>query len=187
MNFFTNTRTWKLFAYLFFVPVLMIVHDVFFFDISQTSLHALIEIFLLNLFMVLYGIWFFNLGKKFRLSAVGGKLAKFLGINFVIIITYTVVMNYFIIDRFLGIPGVPGHSDLDFFRRLSPLIITMQIYSTVLYLLTLYLLSKSMLQMENGNAPGLKKIINLIILFIVSPIGVWIIQPRIRKLFGETK
>ena len=186
-NIFIKLKPLQLFIYLFSIPTVMIIHALFFFSAEGQNYHIITQMTLLNIFMVVYGFWFFEVCGKMDMKSAGPGLSKFLGINFIILVTYTIIMNYLVYRHFLISPDELSATDIEFFNTLTPIMAVAQIYSTSLYLITIYLLSKSIIIREKGRFNGFRDTLGLMVLFIVSPIGIWFIQPRLQRLQAERK
>jgi hypothetical protein len=183
MKFLLKIEHWQLFIYLFIIPAVMIIHSLLLFDVNETGKHLIIEMILLNLFMVLYGLWFYVLNSMLQTNQINKKLSNFLKYNFSVMIIYTIVINIVIFGHIINTEQFKSATGYSFYRNLSPIIITAQAYSTILYLMTLYLLSKGMILKEQINVVNAKNLLKVFILFLISPIGIWFLQPRIQRIY----
>jgi hypothetical protein len=183
MKFLLKIEHWQLFIYLFIIPAVMIIHSLFLFDVNETGKHLIIEMILLNLFMVVYGLWCYALSSMLHTHQINTKLSNFLKYNFGLMIIYTIVINVVIFVHIINTEQFRPATEYSFYRNLSPIIITAQAYSTILYLMTLFLLSKGMISKEQINVNNKKNLLTVFILFLISPIGIWFLQPRIQRIY----
>lgn len=184
-DFFIRLKPHQLFVYLFSIPTVMIIHALFFFAEEGQNYHVIFQMSALNIFMLVYGFWFFAVCGKMDMKSAGPGISRFLSYNFVVLVIYTIVMNYLVFSHFLIPPEELTGADTAFFNKLTPIMAVAQIYSTSLYLVTLYLLSKSIILRERGRYDGFRDSFGLLLLFIISPVGIWFIQPRLQKLLLE--
>ena len=184
MSIFVKIKSWQLFAYLFFMPAIMILFNIFMNGNLAFYINLIIQSALINLYIFIYGVWMFGLGKSLKVHEAARKTSRILGYNLFILIAYTIIINYLIIDHLLLNTGLESFTDSSYLSGLLPYMLSFQIYSTLLYLVTLYIFTKA-LMLREGNGSSLKHEIVTLIWFIVSPIGVWILQPRIRKIFAK--
>jgi hypothetical protein len=72
-----------------------------------------------------------------------------------------------------------------FFPTLFLIILPLHLFAGFCMLYTLYFVSKSLVLAKSGQSAPFHSYIGLFLLIWFFPIGVWIVQPRVNRLYAE--
>jgi hypothetical protein len=189
MKFFLRLKHWQLFLVFVGIPLVfefLIILAIFKFPQDPVRIFRLVPAIML-LVMALYFSWFYTLGtslyKKLPPSvSMNLQRFKFFLIVPAIYITL-VVFVVFMVSVQKGGPGFlylePAH--LIFF----PIFVILHLFSMFCIFYCLYFLARAMKAVEWQRPVEFGDYAGEFFLFWFFVIGVWILQPRINRIFGE--
>jgi len=164
-------KSWQLFFY-FFLPIILdslIPIDKFAF------VHEILKVgFIANYLIWLYklGIFFFNKTKGISILKL-----KWFRLNFIIVIMYLIGL-YILINV--------SHYNIENFGFVEKIIVMVHIYCAFAILYLFYFVSKSIVTFEINEIAKPNKFLGIFFMLWFYPIGLWFLQPRIRKLREST-
>jgi hypothetical protein len=198
MKIFLRMKHWQLFILLFGIPFTFqgigMVSIAFFKD---PAMLFLVFPLILLLYMAGFFSWFYTLGTNLnrRLpDTVQMNLRKF-KILLSIPIVYILLICIFLFGLFKNLAemAASGSTDLAAFSALQPswalvaLIIPLHFFSIFCIFYSLYFIAKSLKVAEGQRAVVFNDFAGEFFLIWFFPIGVWILQPRINRLFANDR
>jgi hypothetical protein len=188
MKRFLHLKHWQLFFLLFGIPLFLQL--VFIVNIFMTqNAQGVLIIFpvIMTIYTGIYFVWFYALGTNLNWKlplSVNMNLKRF-KIFLLIPFVYNLVFSFFIF--FAGFNrivtnGQPANIGL---MGLTVLIIPIHLFSMFCIFYCLYFVAKSLKTVESQKPVIFGDFAGEFFLIWFFPIGVWIIQPRINRLFSD--
>ena len=166
MRFFLKFRSVELF-------ILLVIPVIFSIVIPESGKHVFIPILNCIFFLLLFG-WIFStgniLGKQWNENGSNLLLFK---LCILIVVISVIVFN---------IIGIAGSSNIYEINKPLPLIISVIVLSAIFY--CFYYVSKILRSLELNRNVTFEQHQKEFFLFFIFVIGIWILQPRIRKLLN---
>ena len=180
--FFLDTKALKLFNIVFLPYVLLFIVWYFIFDnFSQSDDSRLLPILLyvsMALSMFLYFSWQFHTFKYFvRFSRISHLLRRLFGMA---IFINGIIYFFISIGALIAISPSQG---IDYYS-VAPFI---KDVSILLMILSSFLLGKALVTAEQRQVANVSEYFVTACLILMFPVGVWVIQPRIRKIVKENR
>jgi hypothetical protein len=177
-KFFLRARPWQIVLLFFVVPVLAGIAGMERISTQIRSWHdfGLAEFFFLGVMafsMFFFPAWFWSMG-SFLDSIVKPELklkARFF--RFVLIYPFVYLFIFF---PFLFLRPAPVP---------AAVIVPLSLFGMFCLLYIFYFVSKNLVLAETGEPASFSEYAGLFLLFCFFPIGVWVIQPRINRLYEE--
>jgi hypothetical protein len=196
MKIFLRMKHWQLFLLLFGIPFIFQVIG----TLSMTFLKSSTMLFMalplvMLLYMAAFFSWFYTLGTNLNRKlpdTVKMNLKKF-KILLSIPIIYILLICIFLFGLFRSLAEIAasGSPDAAAFSTMQPswalivLVIPLHFFSIFCIFYSLYFIAKSLKVAEGQRAVLFSDFAGEFFLIWFFPIGVWIIQPRINKLFAK--
>ena len=183
MNTFLRLKHWQLFSLLIGVPIVMqaiVVSSVF----AGKEPSSMLIVFPLMMIVVigLFCGWFYSLGTSLHKklpSSVTMNLKQF-KIFLAIPVLYMLLLSLFMLSA-VDAPDSLGTSTLEF----AGIIVPLHLFSMFCIFYCLHFIAKALKATEWQRPVTFSDFAGEFFLIWFYPIGVWIIQPRINKLFAE--
>jgi hypothetical protein len=183
MNKFLTSKHWQLFGLVIRIPLLLII------SIAVVALKGeakiagyLLSVLLISFVLLFYG-WFYSLGTSLnkKLPPNTSMPIKWFKAAVSIPILYFLLLALFIIlDS--STTFSTGNKNAD----TLPIIIPLHLLTSICTLFCLYFISKSLRTIELKRSVTFSEYVGEFLLIWFFPIGIWIIQPRVNKIFGPT-
>jgi hypothetical protein len=182
-NFFLKMKHWQLFA--------ITIGIVFIFQITFIINSLMMDMFLLSIFyyylfflfcpFVILVLWFYSIGHK-----INSLLPEGLKINevFFKITSFFPIFYFFIIFLFFGFLAESNCSDFNPIP-LFIFIVPSHLFAMFCMFYLIYFCSKTFKTFELQKSVRFNDYAGEFVLLWFFPIGIWIIQPRINKIFEE--
>jgi hypothetical protein len=198
MNIFLRMKHWQLFILLFGIPLTFqaigMVSIAFFKD---PAMFFIIFPLILFLYMAGFFSWFYTLGTNLNRKLPGAvqmNLKKFKILLFIPIV-YIFLICIFLFGLFKNLAEMAASGSTDFaaFSTLQPsgtlvvLIVPLHFLSIFCIFYSLYFIAKSLKVAEGQRAVVFNDFAGEFFLIWFFPIGVWILQPRINRLFANDR
>ena len=183
MNLLVRIKHWQLFIFLVGIPISIQLFLIFI-SLNASSNYEIVNIILGVLVpTTFFFIWQYILGVKLhqRLpDTLKMNLNKF-RILLVVPVIYILFISFFVVK----ILSLPITVNIGPYILLFFLIIPIHLFSMFCIFYCLYFNSKALKSVELGKEAILSDYILEFFLLWFFPIGVWIIQPRINKIFSN--
>jgi hypothetical protein len=196
MKIFLRMKHWQLFSLLFVIPLIFQVIGI----VSMSFLKSPTILFMafptiLLLYMFAFFSWFYTLGTNLNRKlpdTVQMDLRKF-KILLSIPIVYILLICFFLFRLFINLTemaasGLPDPDTFSMVQRswsLIALVTPLHFVSIFCIFYSLYFIAKSLKVAEGQRAVVFNDFVGDFFLIWFFPVGVWIIQPRINKLFAD--
>ncbi len=196
MNIFLRMKHWQLFLLLFGIPFLfqtISIKSMNYYNNPAIIFMALPIIIIL--YMAGFFSWFYALGTNlnrklpdtFKMNLVKFRILLFVPI------TYTLLICVFLFGLFRGLLAIvnSGSPDPSALAAMQPgwglvvLIIPLHFFAMFCILHSFYFIAKSLKLVEGQRAVVFSDFAGEFLLIWCFPVGIWIIQPRINRLFAE--
>lgn len=176
MTFFLKTPHWGLFLLLFVLPIIGLPFTMFGVFLGSTLILAIIYFLFVFMPLALFICWVFSVGQLLYHSLestdnqeVSDKLLRF---NFYYTLLYMALIYILAFVTF--------NSDI----VSAPLFLPLNLYVIFCLFYGFYFVSRSLAIIE-GKGANIGDYIGYFFLVWFFPIGVWIIQPKINRLYQE--
>lgn len=177
MKFFLTIKHWQLFAIIFAIPLILqfVIMGALLINSSDTLLFTIFPI-LMGCEMIIFFCWFYSLGinlhkklpETIKMSLIKFKIFLFIPAIYMVFFTlfFVSLFDKGVLNPAIFIVIFPCHF-LSMFG--------------VFY--DLYFISKSLKTVELQRPVKFEDFAGEFFLFLIFPIGIWFLQPRVNKIF----
>lgn len=188
-KFFLLSGPLKLFLLLIIIPVLMFICFyvstllVFFFSESALVFDKLLSVLFISipilelLFVMIFLGWFYILG-----TSLYSKIPRNLNfrINF---FKFNLFYLLVLILSFIAVFLIVFTGNFEIINKIQNIGLFMIMYGVFSSLYLNYFISKALVTVEKQDSVKFENYFLEIMFFMIFPVGIWILQPRIRKIF----
>lgn len=202
MDFFVKAKHWQLFLLLCGVPIVLQIFMLVSISIAVTSGRPLLAIgnvfVLMPIATILFAItlfsWLYNLGTRFY-----GKLPKGIVISLnmfkvciILPAAYIAILSMIMFGLFksMGALVTSGNADPTAISTQESILLSSMTFIFIMHLVSmaaiiysLRFVAKTLRSIEIGQEALINDYLGEFFLFWFFPIGIWVLQPRINKLF----
>ena len=184
MNRLLKLKHWQLFILLFGIPFILQFVFAFFMVLAPGSMmpYAFMPI-VMFLFIAIFFGWFYALGTALHKRLPGSvkmnvttfKIFLFIPVVYIMVLC---VLMFWVFNTVVNSDALP---DLRWFL----LIIPVHLFSMFCIFYCLYFVAKALKAVELQKPVAISDYVGEFFLLWFYPVGVWIIQPRVNKLFEQ--
>jgi len=171
-SFFLKTKGWQIFLLMCFVPMLLqIIYQITAGVPTNQTYVPGSPVFAFTIYGF-YLLWVYSIADFF--TKLLNQTPKYLKISFAISFIYILYYSFFVLTNihYIGSSGV---------RTL--LHFTLQILFMIVFFYLLYHASKALRAVELNREVSFRDAFADFLCFLFFPVGVWFVQPRVRKLY----